>query len=242
MRPAINSNITIRVIENFLDKFDIKLSETNKTILSILIPGLIFRDGKIIIMSATINQINRIIKKKKDNVDFVTWLLAFDIITHIDIYGTITIPLALLLSKVSINKETLSINGKSVLRKKILNNGAYTLSVAELLSYMNIPKELSIPVISLILDLFDSDINKEFKMMSSNSIGFYGHKFSDTKKVLRKMEFDRILLNIMILLVINYVGFNMGCTLILVNIISEISKQLTCEYKIKKCKGFLSRS
>ena len=41
LRPAINSNITIKVIENFLSKYDIRLSEKYKTILSILIPGLI---------------------------------------------------------------------------------------------------------------------------------------------------------------------------------------------------------
>lgn len=239
IRPAINSNITIRIIERFLDKFDIKMDESYKTILSILIPGLIFRDGKIIIMSATINQINRIIKKKKENVDFVSILLAFDIITNIDVYGTITIPLALFLSKVTINKETIAINGQHVLRKKILNNAVQTLSLSELLSHVNIPKELSIPIISLVLDLFDSDIKSEFKMMSSNSIAFKNHKFSDTKKVLKRMEFDRIILNIMILLVINHIGFSMGSSIILVNILSEIIQQIRCEYKMKNIKGFL---
>ena len=59
LRPAINSNITIRVIENFLEKYDIRLNERYKSILSILIPGLIYRDGKIILMSATINPNNK---------------------------------------------------------------------------------------------------------------------------------------------------------------------------------------
>ena len=50
IRPAINSNITIRMLENLLEKYDIKLNEKYKLLLSILIPGLIYRDGKIIIM------------------------------------------------------------------------------------------------------------------------------------------------------------------------------------------------
>jgi hypothetical protein len=239
LRPAINSNITIRVIENFLAKYDIRLSEKYKSILSILIPGLIYRDGKIIILSATINQLNKVIKRKRDDADFVSLLLGLDIITDIDIYGTITIPLAVLLSKVTVNKEVICINGKNVLRKKILSNAVQTLSIAELLSHLNIPKGLSIPIISLILDLFDSDIDKEFKMMSANCMAFSNSKLSDTKKILRQMEFERILLNIMILSVINYIGFNMGCSLLLVNIFTEIIQQIKCEYKIKTAKGFL---
>ena len=72
LRPAIHSNITINIIENFLKKFDIELNENYKTMLSILIPGLIYKDGSIIIMSATINQLNKIIKKKRDDVNFVS--------------------------------------------------------------------------------------------------------------------------------------------------------------------------
>ena len=239
LRPAINSNITIRVIENFLNKYDVRMTERTKAVLAVLIPGLIFRDGKIIIMSATINQINKIIKRKRDDADFVSLLLGFDIITHIDIYGTITIPLAYLLSKVTINKEVVCINGKNVLRKKILNHAVQTLAMSELLSHLNIPKELSIPIISLILDLVDMDIDKEFKMMSTNCMAFANSKMSDTKKILRNMEFERIVLNIMILLVINHVGFSIGSSLLLVNIFSEIIKQIQCEYKIKTAKGFL---
>lgn len=239
LRPAINSNITIRVIENFLSKYEIRLSERYKAVLSVLIPGLIYRDGKIIIMSATINQINKIIKRKRDDADFVSLLLGFDIITDIDIYGTITIPIAYMLSKVTVNKEVICINGKNILRKKILTNAVQTLSMAELLSHLNIPKSLSIPIISLILDLFDADIDKEFKMMNTNCMAFSNSKLSDTKKILKQMELDRILLNIMILSVINYIGFNMGCSLLLVNIFTEIVQQIKCEYKIKTAKGFL---
>ena len=239
LRPAINSNITIRVIENFLEKYDIKLNERYKSILSILIPGLIYRDGKIILMSATINQINKVIKRKRDDADFVSLLLGFDIITDIDIYGTITIPIALMLNKVTVNKEVICINGKNILRKKILTNAVQTLSMAELLSHLNIPKGFSIPIISLILDLFDSDINSEFKMMNTNCMAFSNAKLSDTKKILRQMELDKIILNILILSVINYIGFNIGCSLLLVNIFSEVIKQIQCEYKIKTAKGFL---
>ena len=239
LRPAINSNITIKVIENFLSKYDIRLSERYKTMLSILIPGLIYRDGKIIIMSMTINQINKVIKRHRDDIDFVSILLGFDIITDIDIYGTVTIPLAMLLNKVTVNKEVICVNGKNVLRKKILTNAVQTLSMAELLSYLNVPKELSIPIISLILDLFDSNINDEFKMMSNHSMAFSNAKFSDTKKILKQMDLEKIILNIMILSVINYVGFSMGCSLLLVNIFSELFKIIQCEYKVKTAKGFL---
>ena len=239
IRPAINSNITIRMLENLLEKYDIKLNEKYKLLLSILIPGLIYRDGKIIIMSVTINQINKVIKKHRDDIDFVSILLGFDIITHIDTFGTITIPLAILLNKVTINKEVICINGKNILRKKILTNAVQTLTMAELLSHLNIPKELSIPIISLILDLFDADIDKEFKMMSTNCMAFTNSKMSDTKKILRKMEFDKIILNIMILSVINYVGFSIGTSLLLVSIFSEVIKIIQCEYKMKTAKGFL---
>ena len=239
LRPAINSNITIRVIENFLEKYDIRLNERYKSLLSIIIPGLIYRDGKIILMSATINQINKVIKRKRDDADFVSLLLGLDIISDIDIYGTITIPIALMLNKVTVNKEVICINGKNILRKKILTNAVQTLSMAELLSHLNIPKGFSIPIISLILDLFDSDIDSEFKMMTTNCMAFSNAKLSDTKKILRQMEIDKIILNILILSVINYIGFNIGCSLLLVNIFSEVIKQIQCEYKIKTAKGFL---
>jgi len=239
IRPAINANITIRAIENFLSKYDIRMDDKYKTILSILIPGIIYKNGVIVIASVTINQINKIIKKKREDRDFVSYLLAFDIITHIDKYGAITIPLAVLLNKININKETIAINGEHVLRKKVMTNAVSSLVVSELLSMINIPKALSLPIISVILDLVDSDIESEFKMMSSNSIGFKGHKFSETKKVLKQMELEKIILNAMILSVINYIGFNIGSSIILVNIISEIVKQIQVERKMKHIKGFL---
>ena len=236
LRPAINSNITIKVIENFLEKYDIRLSERYKTILSILIPGLIYKDGKIIIMSMTINQINKVLKRHRDDIDFVSILLGFDIITDIDKYGVITIPIAVLLNKVTINKEVICVNGKNILRKKVLTNAVQTLAMSELLSHLNVPKELSIPIISLILDLFDADIDKEFKMMSNNSMAFANAKFSDTKKILRQMEFDKIILNIMILSVINYIGFSIGSSLLLVNIFSTVMDVVQCEYRMKTAK------
>ena len=239
LRPAIHSNIMIKVIENFLKKFDIELNENYKTMLSVLIPGLIYRDGSIIIMSATINQLNKIIKKKREDVNFVSLLLGFDIITHIDIYGTITIPIAVLLNRITVNKETIALNGKHILRKRVLNNAISTLAVAEVLKRLNIPKELSIPIVSVILDLFDNDVNEEAKMMNASCIGFVNHKFSENKKILWKMEFERMLLNVIILSVINYIGLNMGSSIILVNIISEVVKQIQCEYRMKTCKGFL---
>jgi hypothetical protein len=53
------------------------------------------------------------------------------------------------------------------------------------------------------------------------------------------MEFEKMLLNIMILSVINYVGFSIGSSLLLVNIFSEVIKQIQCEYKMRTMKGFL---
>ena len=239
LRPAINSNITIRVIENFLKKFDMELNDTYKTLLSILIPGIIYRDGCIIVLSATINQLNKVIKKKKENVNFVGLLLGFDIITDIDVYGTITIPLAVLLNKITVNKETIALNGKHILRKKVLNNAIPTLAIAEMVKKLGVPKELSIPIISVILDLLDNDVDNEAKMMNASCIGFTNHKFSENKKMLWRMEIERMIINVMILSVINYIGLNMGSSIILVNIISELVKQIQCEYRMKTCKGFL---
>jgi len=76
-------------------------------------------------------------------------------------------------------------------------------------------------------------------MIRSNSIAFKGYKMSDTKKVLKQMEFDKIILNIMILLVINYIGLNIGSSIVLVNIISELTKQIQYNHKTKCVKGFL---
>ena len=53
------------------------------------------------------------------------------------------------------------------------------------------------------------------------------------------MELEKIILNAMILSVINYIGFNIGSSIILVNIISEIVKQIQVERKMKHIKGFL---
>ena len=65
LRAALNTNIAIRTIDNLLAKHDIKLEDKHKDILTILISGVVFRDGSIVIASAAINQINKILKKKK---------------------------------------------------------------------------------------------------------------------------------------------------------------------------------
>ena len=90
---ATSINITLRAIERICDKFDIRLKESYKTILAILIPAIIYRDGKIIILSETIHQINRLLKQKNESYDIVSVLLAYNCITHIDKYGAITIPI-----------------------------------------------------------------------------------------------------------------------------------------------------
>ena len=66
IRNALSVNIAIRVIENICNKFDIQMKESHKSILAILIPAIIYRDGSIVILSETIHQIDRILKKKNN--------------------------------------------------------------------------------------------------------------------------------------------------------------------------------
>ena len=74
LRNSLSVNIAIRVIENICDKFDIQMKESHKSVLAILIPAIIYRDGTIIILSETIHQIDRIIKKKNEKINFVNIL------------------------------------------------------------------------------------------------------------------------------------------------------------------------
>ena len=65
---SLTINIIIRAIESICIKLDIKLKESHKSILAILIPAIIFREGSIIILSETIHQINRAVKKHKRRI------------------------------------------------------------------------------------------------------------------------------------------------------------------------------
>ena len=239
LRQAINSNIFIQMLEGVLNEFDIKLEDRYKDALSIIIPSIIFKDSKIIVLSAGINQINKLIKKEYNNKDFVSYLLALDIITHIDKYGSITIPLALLLSKLSLNREVITLKGKEVFKKSLLENATPAIILADLFSAFNIPKEILIITISVILDLFSSDVVKEFKYFSSNSIAFSGYKFSDTLKKLKQLELEKILINATLLLFISHIGVNITSSLVLVNIVTKLVEKLLTNYKVKNVKTFL---
>ena len=70
IQQATTINVAIKVIESICAKFDIELKEQHKSVIAILVPSLIFRDGTIVILSETIHQINRVIKKKNDKNEF----------------------------------------------------------------------------------------------------------------------------------------------------------------------------
>ena len=235
---ATSINITLRAIERICDKFDIRLKESHKTILAILIPAIIYRDGKIIILSETIHQINRLLKQKNESYDIVSVLLAYNCITHIDKYGAITIPLCILLDKLTINREIVGSSDK-YLSKKVLTNATTTLCASEILSHIGIPYFVSIPVVNIILELVYANIEEERKSMIIRTIGFKDKKMSQTKEVLKQMQFEKIFLSTAILLVVTHIGFKIGTSLILVNVLNELYYIIKAEYKEKTAKGVL---
>ena len=235
---ATSINITLKAIERVCDKFDIRLKESHKTIIAILIPAIIYRDGKIIILSETIHQINRYLKQKNESYDFVSVLLAYNCITHIDKYGAITIPLCMLLDKLTINRKIVGSSDK-YLSKKVLTNATTTLCASEILSHIGIPYFVSIPVINIILELVYANIEEERKSMIVRTIGFKDKKMSQTKEVLKQMQFEKIFVSTALLLVITHVGLKIGTSLILVNVLNEIYYVCKAEYKEKTAKGFL---
>jgi hypothetical protein len=129
-KQATIANVSIRVIENIFNKFEIELTDNHKAIMAILIPAIVFRDGSIVILSETIYQINRIIKKKNDKIDFVSILLAWNCISSIDQYGTITIPLSFFLNKLNVNRVVINKKSNKFLSKKVLTNATQTLCTA----------------------------------------------------------------------------------------------------------------
>jgi hypothetical protein len=238
IRQATSVNISLRVIENICTKLNIELKEYHKSIITILIPSLIYRDGTIVILSETIHQINRIIKKHNDKIDFVSILLGYNCITSIDKYGAITIPLSFFLSKLTINREI--INDKSdKLSKKVLTNATQTLCVSEVLSYLGIPKMISVPIINIILELFYMDIDKEKQMMINANVAFKNHKMSEISKVLKQMQFEKIFLSTAILMIITHIGLNINASLIFVTVLNELCELIKSEYKKTAIKGFL---
>ena len=238
LQQATSVNIILKAIERVCDKFDIRLKESHKTILSILIPAIIYRDGKIIILSETIHQINRALKKHNESYDIVSVLLAYNCITNIDKYGAITIPLCILLEKLTINREIVGSSDK-YLSKKVLTNATTTLCASEILSHIGIPYFVSIPVVNIILELVYANIEEERKSMIIRTIGFKDKRMSQTKEVLKQMQFEKIFLSTAILLVVSHIGLKIGTSLILVNVLNELYYIIRAEYKMKTAKGVL---
>lgn len=239
LQQATSVNITIRAIERVCDKLNIRLKDTHKTILAILIPAIIYRDGSIIILSETIHQINRVIQKKNPSIDFVSILLGYNCITHIDKYGAITIPLAYVLNKLNINREIVGSNRDKYLSKKVLTNATMTLCISEVLTHIGIPYFLSIPVINIIFELVYSNVDEERKMLLTKAVAFKGKKVSETHQVLKQMQFEKIFVSTALLLVITNIGFKIGTSLILINVIDELYNIFKAEYKMRTAKGFL---
>ena len=238
-KQATIANVSIRVIENIFNKFEIELTDNHKAIMAILIPAIVFRDGSIVILSETIYQINRIIKKKNDKIDFVSILLAWNCISSIDQYGTITIPLSFFLNKLNVNRVVINKHSNKFLSKKVLTNATQTLCTAELLSHLGVPKMIAIPLVNLILELFYMDLKKERQMMTEANVAFKGYKMSEVTKILRQMQFEKIFVSTALLLVITHIGLKIGTSLILVNVLNEIYYVCKAEYKEKTAKGFL---
>lgn len=238
LQQATSVNIAIKVIENVCAKLDVELNDTHKTIIAILIPSIIYRDGTIVILSETIHQVNRAIKKRNDKFDFVSLLLGYNCITSIDKYGAITIPLCVLLNKLTVKREIVN-NSSKYLSKKVLTNATQTICISEILSHIGVPKLISIPVINIILEMFYTNIEKERKIVLEANAAFKGHKLSETKKILKQMQFEKIFLSTAILIVISGIGLNIGTSLILINVLSEIYEVLKAEYKQATAKSFL---
>ena len=84
-----------------------------------------------------------------------------------------------------------------------------------------------------------ANIEEERKSMIVRTIGFKDKKMSQTKEVLKQMQFEKIFVSTALLLVITHIGLKIGTSLILVNVLNEIYYVCKAEYKEKTAKGFL---
>lgn len=236
---ALRTNITGRVLEDICKNFDIKITDTHKTIVNILISSIIFKDGSVVILSETIHQINKIIKKHNDKIDFVSILVGIDCISDIDKYGTITIPLALLLNKIKIKRDIVNPT-MDKLEKKVMTNATSSLLISGLLSQLGIPRAIAVVIVNVVLELICFKLDDEERIMYQTNTAFKNHKMSETRKMLKSMEFEKIFLSTSILLLIVSSGLSMGSSLILVNIIESLVNVLSAMYKEKKVSSFLN--
>lgn len=236
-KSALSVNITTQIIEGLCKRLDIELSDKHKSILNILISTIIFRDGMIIISSQAIYQIDRIIKKKyNEKVSFVSILLGYNCISDIDKYGAISIPLAYVLNKLTIKKEIIGKTNDKYLNKKVLSNATNTLCISSMLKAIGIPNIISIPIINVLVEFCNTDIKSEEKIMLNSCVGFKGCRMGEIKRVLQKMEVEKIILSTMILILVTELGFKLGSSLILINVLEELINISKSEYKknIKK--------
>lgn len=236
-KSALSVNITTQIIEGLCKRLDIELSDKHKSILNILISTIIFRDGMIVISSQAIHQIDKIIKKYNEKVSFVSILLGYNCISNIDKYGAITIPLAYILNnKLTIKREIIGKTNDKYLNKKVLSNATNTLCISSMLKAIGIPNIISIPIINVLVEFCNTDIKSEEKIMLNSCVGFKGYRMSEVKKVLQEMEVEKIILSTMILILVTELGFKLGSSLILINVLEELINIGKSEYKqnIKK--------
>ena len=236
-KSALSVNITTQIIEGLCKKIlDIELSDKHKSILNFFLSTIIFRDGVILISSQAIHQIDKIIKKYNEKVSFVSILLGYNCISNIDKYGTITIPLAYILNKLTVKREIIGKTNDKYLNKKVLSNATNTLCISSMLKAIGIPNIISIPIINVLVEFCNTDIKSEEKIMFNSCVGFKGYRMSEVKKVLWKMEVEKIILSTMILILVTELGFKLGSSLILINVLEELINIGKSEYKqnIKK--------
>ena len=242
LQSATSVNIFLETIEKICENKNIKIKESHKTILRILLPAIIYRDGKIIILAETIHQINRAIRKAdndNNSFNFTDILLGYNCITNIDKYGAITIPLCVLLNKLTIKREIVG-GADQYLNKKVLTNATLTLCISETLSHIGIPKSLSIVIVNIILEWALSNIDNEYKAMLISNTAFKNKKMSELKTVLKQMQFEKVFMSTALLLVITNIGLSISSSLILTNVLNEMIQLITVRYKTKNVKGFLS--
>ena len=236
---SVRVNIMSRAIEDICKKFDITLTDAHKTAINVIVSAVIFKDNSIIIFSEAIHQIDRLIKKHNDKIDFVSILLGIDCISDIDKYGTITIPLAVLLSKLTIKKEIIS-NSTNTFKKKVMTNVVQTLCISDILIHLGVPKPIAITAVNVIIQLLNSKLDDEYRIMYNSNAAFKNYKMSDTKRILKSIEFERILISTIILIIVSYSGLKLGSSLIIINVADRVLQLVKVNYKEKRIKSFLN--
>ncbi len=239
LQQATGVNVIIQLIERMCEKHDIRLKESYKSIIATILPAIIYRDGSIIILSETIHQINKLMRKQNESFNFVSILIGYNCITNIDKYGAITIPLSILSNKLTIKREVVGKCKETHLSKKVLTNPSMTLYISQTLKAIGIPDFITIPIINIAIEYVNTDLEKEEKAMLLSSVAFKNKKMSEIKTVLKQMQFEKIFVSTVLLLIISNIGLSIGPSLILVSVLNELLCIFKAEYKIRTAKGFL---